>query len=366
MRNTAAHVHAKDCLMHWIPCFGGARRDWKKLGLDCLTQQINYQNPQKPGRPLTIFDDKSRTVREYGLHGVEMTPMAREKRLNPRVWSWHQVHLANLEAALRLKWREFPAMTYFHGNDLPRIATDPKTRIFYDKLYRWASGKLTWTDLDELSAAVLDEQRSRGHIDEATYREIAGAETILEKLRLMEEPKLAAARKALAERLASRTLSSGNLLIDGSFEEGVADWPTKSRGVERTGEQAHDGRWSLKLSLGPAAGSDIIRAYVKSTTAPVQQGQLVRLTASVNVPKDLKYTDRGLLIGLSRFRNGKMIATWTECEVRQTRATEGWQQLAAHLFVDDEPCDEVQAIVGLCGAGVAYVDAVQLVTLSKP
>ena len=366
VKGTAAYVHGKGCLMHWIPCFGGARRDWRALGLDCLTQQINYQNPQKPGRPLTIFDDKTRTVREYRLHGVEMTPMARARLLNPRIWTWHQVYLANLEAALRLKWHEFPAMTYFHGNDLAKTAADPKSRIFYDMLHDWTKGELTWDDLERLSIVVLDELRSRECIDDAIHQKIASAKTVLERLRLMEEPKLAAARKALAERLASHTVSSGNLLTDGSFEDGTGDWPTRSRGVSRTEERAHAGRWSLQLTLEPAGGSDIVRAYVKSKRATVQPGQLVRLTAWANVPDDLKYTDRGLLIGLSRFHKGKMIATWTECEVRQTKATNGWQQLTAYLFVDDRPCDEVQAIVGLCGSGTAYVDAAELVTLSKP
>ncbi|NOZ21785.1 MAG: DUF4855 domain-containing protein [Planctomycetes bacterium] len=365
-KKTASHVHEKGYLMHWIPCFGCARRDWRELGLDCVTQQINYQNPQKPGRPLTIFDDKTKVVREYGLHGVEMTPMARTTHLNPRIWSWQQVHLANLEAALRLRWDEFPAMTYFHGGDLPKLAADPKTRIFYDKLYKWVKGDLTWEDVEQLSTAVLDDLRAQGHIDEETFNRIAGAKTVLEKLQIMEEPKLEANRKVLETLLAAYTQSSGNHLKDGSFESGMEDWPMISRGVARKEAKARDGRWSLQLALDPSGGTDFVRAYAKSKNIPVQPGQVVRLSAWVNIPRDLQHTNRGLLIGLARFYKGKMVATWTECEVRQTRATDGWKQLTAHLILDNKPCDEVQAIIGMCGAGVAYVDSVELVTLSKP
>lgn len=71
-------------------------------------------------------------------------------------------------------------------------------------------------------------------------------------------------------------------------------------------------------------------------------------------------------MGLSRFSKGKSITTWSECEVGQTQATNGWKSLTTYILVDDKPCDEVQALVGLCGQGVAYVDAVELVALSKP
>jgi len=365
-KSVASHVHDRGYLMHWIPCFGGARRDWRELGIDCVTQQINYQNPQKPGRPLTIFDDKTAVAREYGLHGTEMTPMARMKLLNPRIWSWHQVHLANLEAALRLKWEEFPAMTYFHGGDLPRLATDPKARIFYDMLYKWVKGDLTWQDLDELSAAVLDDLRSRECIDGETYKQIAAADTVLKKLQRMEEPKLEANRRALQTFLAEYAKSSGNLLGDGSFETGMEDWPTVSRYVSRTETDACDGKWSLQLSLEPGSGRDVITAYVKTKQVPVQPGQIVRLRAKVKMPEGLKSTDRGLLIGLARFHKGKMVATWTECEARRIDATDGWKTLTTHLIPKDKPCDAALAIIGMCGVGTAYVDDVELVTLSKP
>jgi len=82
-----------------------------EVGFDCVTQQINYQNPQEPGRPLSIFDEMTEDVHKYKMHGVEMTPNVRETNLNPLIWSWQQVHLANLEAALRLDWKKFPSMT---------------------------------------------------------------------------------------------------------------------------------------------------------------------------------------------------------------------------------------------------------------
>ncbi|MBM4086053.1 MAG: DUF4855 domain-containing protein [Planctomycetes bacterium] len=364
VKGASAYVHSKGCLMHWIPCLGGARRDWRDLGLDCVTQQINYQNPQKPGRPLTIFDDNSRIVESFGLHGVEMTPMARETQMNPRVWSWHQVHLANLEAALRFRWDKYDAITYFHGNDIPAIAVEPKTRIFYDQLYRWLKGKLTWDDLQQLSVVTLDEQKARGFITDATHAKIASAKTVLEKLQLMEGPKLERLQKEQAEKLAPYTKSSGNLLANGSFEQDTEGW-TPLRDATRTQEQAYHGQWSLRLSL-ESAGTDMVRAYAKSANIPVQPGQLIRLTAWVNVPKPLQGTNRGAMMGLSRFSKGKSITTWSECEVGQTQATNGWKSLTTHILVDDKPCDEVQALVGLCGQGVAYVDAVELVALSKP
>ena len=365
LKALASYVHDKGYLMHWIPCFGGARRDWRELGLDCVTQQINYQNPQKPGRPLTIFDDKSRVVVDFDLHGVEMTPMARERLLNPRIWSWRQVHLANLEAALRHNWQKYAAMTYFHGNDIPRIAADPKTHVFYEKLYRWVKGRLTWPDVEQLSIVVLDELKRRGHIDREERAKIAKAETVLERLKLIEDVKLADVRKAMAERLAAYTRSSGNLLNDGSFEQGTKDWPTRSAGVTHTQDEARDGEWSLRLSLEPGSGTDMIRAYAKSARIPVKPGQMVRFGARVKIPEDLKYTSRGLLLGLARYRNGKMIAPWTECEIRQARATEGWRRLSVHLMIDDQPCDEALPIIGLCGSGTAYVDAAELVILTK-
>jgi hypothetical protein len=128
---------------------------------------------------------------------------------------------------------------------------------------------------------------------------------------------------------------------------------------------AREGQWGLELSL-EGGGPDFVRAYAKSARIPVRPGQLVRLSARVNVPEDLKDTHRGTLIGLSRFRQGKCIATWSGCEFGQAQATKGWKLLSVQLFVDEKPCDEVEAIIGLCGSGRVCVDAVELVTLSKP
>jgi len=139
-----------------------------------------------------------------------------------------------------------------------------------------------------------------------------------------------------------------------------------SADVKRSQDVARTGLWSLKLTLAPEAGSSMIRKCAKSARIPVQAGQLVRLRAWANVPRDLRGTTRGLMIGLARYSEGKMTVAWTDCEVSQVCATGGWQQLSVHLFIDDKPCDEVLAIIGLCGGGIAYVDDVELVTLSKP
>lgn len=366
IRATSELVHAKGCLLHWIPCFGGARADWRELGLDCLTQQINYQNPQEPGRPLDIFELMTNLVADRDIHGVEMTPMARETHLNPRIWCWQQVFLANLDAALRLNWDRYPAMTYFHGNDLAKIAADPKSHVFYEKLYRWTQGELTRTQVDALADVVLDELLQRGHIDAGTRAEIAAAGTVLAKLHLMEEPKLEAQAKAIAERLTPYSQSSGNLFADTSFEAGTDDWPVCSADVERSEDTARNGRWSLKLTLPADAGSGMILKSAKSARFAVQPGQLVRLSAWVNTPQDLRSTTRGLVLGLARYSGGNMTVAWSDCEIRQVSASGGWKQLSVHLFVDDKPCEEVLAIIGLCGGGVAYVDDVELVTLIRP
>ena len=55
----------------------------------------------------------------------------------------------------------------------------------------------------------------------------------------------------------------------------------------------------------------MIRAYARSINIPVRPGQIVRLTAWVHTPEALKETDRGLLIGLSRYHKGKWVAAWT-------------------------------------------------------
>ena len=123
---------------------------------------------------------------------------------------------------------------------------------------------------------------------------------------------------------------------------------------------------SLRLSLEPGDGSDMVRANARSVSVPVETGQIVRLSARVHVPEALQGTERGILIGLSRCHKGKWIAMWTACETNQTEATDGWKELAVYLPVDDRPCDEVQAIIGMCGVGTAYVDSVELVTLTKP
>jgi len=192
IRKTADCVHKEDLLFHWIPCFGCAkvfdRYPLRTLGFDCITQQINYQNPQRPGRPLSIFEEQTAVVEKYGLHGVEMTPMARESPLNPRVWSWHQVFLANLDAALRYRWERFPAITYFHGNSLCQIGADPKTRPYYAQLAKWIHGELTPTDVRELCDRVVAELKARGALSETALRHIADADTVLEKLQWMERP----------------------------------------------------------------------------------------------------------------------------------------------------------------------------------
>jgi hypothetical protein len=202
----ADYIHSRDLLAHWIPCFNGARPEHLEIGLDCLTQQINYQNPEPRDRPLTIFEDRTRIARSLGLHGVEMTPMARSAQLNRRVWSWHQVHLANLEAALRLDWADFPAITYFHANDLPFIGADADARIFYDKLHRWVRRELTWDDLAELCDAVLHHLKTQGVLSDLRLKKIDDADQlllkvpILEKLYLMEKPEeLIAAERAEPE-----------------------------------------------------------------------------------------------------------------------------------------------------------------------
>jgi len=192
MKDVAAYVHQKGHLFHWIPGFRAgrvfARVPLAEIGFDCVTQQINYQNPQEPGRPLSIFEEMTDDVRKYGMHGVEMTPNVRETDLNPRVWSWQQVHLANLEAALRLDWKRFPATTYFDGNSFLRLGRDPKLHIYYAKLYKWVKGALTAEDVDALCDAVVADLKSRGALSKEKLRQIAGAKTVLEKLHLMEKP----------------------------------------------------------------------------------------------------------------------------------------------------------------------------------
>jgi len=192
MKDVAAYVHEKGFLFHWIPGFRSgrvfAKTPLREVGFDCVTQQINYQNPQEPGRPLSIFDEMTEDVQKYGMHGVEMTPNVRETDLNPRVWSWQQVHLANLEAALRLDWKKFPATTYFDGNSFLQIASDPKTHIYYAKLFKWTKGSLTAQDVNELCDAVVADLKSRGVLSEEKLQRINEAKTVLEKLHLMERP----------------------------------------------------------------------------------------------------------------------------------------------------------------------------------
>lgn len=192
MKEVAAYIHTKGVLFHWIPGYQSGRVFAKtplaEIGFDCVTQQINYQNPQMPGRPLSIFEEMTADVRKYGMHGVEMTPNVRNVQLNPRVWSWEQVHLANLEAALRLNWRQFPATTYFDGNSFLRLGADPKRRLYYAKLHRWVKGTLTAKDVQELCDKVTDDLREQGALSEATLRKIHAAQTVLEKLHLMEKP----------------------------------------------------------------------------------------------------------------------------------------------------------------------------------
>jgi len=364
---TSVHVHGKGLLLHWIPCFNGAREDWRELGLDCVTQQINYQNPQKPGRTLDIFDSKTAVVDALGMHGVEMTVTARRSRLNPRIWSWHQVYLANLEAAVRHDWLRQPATTYFHGLELAKIAADAEKRVFYEKLHRWIRGELTQTDLDELAAVVLAEVKAQGFIDDAAYAKIASGGTVLEKLQLLEEPKLEKLRQEEAARLAPYTQSSGNLLPNGSFEQGAEHWTKLPATMTRTKEEAHDGQWSLRVELEPdPKRGDAIRTHIRSAKVPVKPGRMVRLRAWVKLPKDLGHTSRGLMIRTLSFRNGKQAGNRVSYGVSQARATTGWTPLTMHVATDDPPCDEILGQICMCGDGVAYVDAVELVVLSKP
>ena len=366
VKTTAEHIHSRGRLLHWIPSFGAGAIDWQALGIDCLTQQINYQNPQKPGRHLEIFEAMSDLVEEYQLHGVELTPTARETQLNPRIWCWHQVFLANLDAALRLGWNDYTAFTYFHGNDIPKIASDPRSHIFYEKLYHWIEGTLTRMEVEELALVVIDELQRRGHVDAETAAYIAAAPSVLGELRRMEEPKLAAIARELAERLAKYTERAGNLLRDASFEGGIGDWPVRSRQVDRADNVARTGTWSLRLSLEADKGSNMIRESAKSARLPVKPGQMIQFSVWANVPERLQRTTRGLMIGLARYRGGKMSVAWTDCEVRMTGPTNGWKQLVVHLFVDEKPCDEVMAIVGLCGGGTAYVDDAEVIIFGKP
>lgn len=192
IKDLSAYIHAKDFLLHWIPCYGCGTSIFSKLpleetGLDHVTQQINYQNPDKRARPLSIFEDKTKVVEAYGMHGVEMTPVARAASLNPRVHSWHQVWLANLEAALRLNWEQYEAITYFNGNNMPDVASDPETHIFYEQLYKWTKGTLTWNDLDTLADVVVEELHSQGVLTEARLAKIKEADRLMERLSVLEK-----------------------------------------------------------------------------------------------------------------------------------------------------------------------------------
>lgn len=364
VRQAADLVHQRGLLLHWIPSFGGARKDWRELGLDCVTQQINYQNPQKPGRPLTIFSAMDRVAQEYGLHGVEMTPVAREAPLNPRLFSWHQVFLANLEAALRLNWQRFPAITYFHGGDLAQIAANPQTVPFYEGLYRWMKGTFTPEDLLALSEKVLDELARRGHLTDEQREHLVAQKTVWQRLEGLEAIRLAQMAQAEREKLAPFRRASENLVHNGGFEEESTFW-SLSAGASRSQEVAHSGGWSLRLASGATRGTDFIHTYAKSAHIPVQRGQVVRLSAWLWIPSDLRETQRGVVIGLSRFREGARIADWNECQILRTSKTDTWQRVTLHLFVDDLPCDAVEVMLGLCGVGTAYLDDVELVTLTR-
>ena len=254
LRNVSGHIHRKGLLFHWIPAYGGGRKDWRELGFDCTTQQINYQNPQEPGRPLTIFDDMTRLVRDRGLHGVEMTPMARTTHLNPRVWSWHQVFLANLEAALRLDWRRHEALTYFYGNSLCAVGADPATHVFYEKLYRWTKGLLTDSDVEHLCGVVVNELASRGHLSEERGQEIAAANAILDKLALMEKslvPKRAPTpEKTFGEQWESFTADDPYPCDVDRHRPGVCLLPGREWGRPRN----HGGRTAVHGGFYPGAG----------------------------------------------------------------------------------------------------------------
>ena len=365
VKTVSEHIHLRKRLLHWIPSFVSGAVDWGALGLDCLTQQINYQNPQRPGRPLEIFRDMSDLVVEHGLHGVELTPTARETRLNPRIWCWHQVFLANLDAALRLGWRDYSAFTYFHGNDIPKIAGDPRSHVFYEKLFRWTQGTLCGSDVEELASVVIKELQHREHISAQTAAHIDSAPTVLEKLRRMEEPKLAVLARELAERLAMYEDQSGNLLPDASFEAGRGDWPTCSRRVARCDDMARTGASSLRLSMGRDSGGNMIRESAKSRRVAVKPGQMVRFSAFARIPERLQRTTRGLMIGLARYRGGKMSVAWTDCEAHSVGPTDSWTRLVVYLYVDETPCDEVMAIIGLCGGGTVYLDDAELVILER-
>lgn len=191
VKNVSYYVHAKGYLMHWIPSYSAAsifkKHPIKELGLDEVTQQINYQSPDKRARPLTIFEDKTLVVKEYGMNGVEMTPIFRTSDLNPRVYSWQQVWLANFEAALRLDWDRFQAITYFNGNKMSEVGSNPKTHIFYEQLYKWTKGKLTWKDLDDLAAVVVKNLQSKGDLTTARLSKIKEADKLMEKLSVLEK-----------------------------------------------------------------------------------------------------------------------------------------------------------------------------------
>ena len=129
VQELTSYVHSKGLLTHWIPGLDCQTPDSKRIGLGCVTIQTNYQAPAEknsPPRPLSIFDNTDAIVEKYGMNGVEMNMIIRENELNPRIYSPYQVWLANYDAALRLNWKRFSAITYFNAGEIPPSPRIPR------------------------------------------------------------------------------------------------------------------------------------------------------------------------------------------------------------------------------------------------
>lgn len=98
---------------------------------------------------------------------------------------------------------------------------------------------------------------------------------------------------------------------------------------------------------------DWVKQQYVTESIPVKKGEILEVSAWVNVGEDIQGTKRGALLWANRV-GVAVIAGYGE--VVRAKRTRGWEQLRQIVVTDREEMAAVSLRVALCGRGKAYID----------
>lgn len=171
--------------------------------------------------------------------------------------------------------------------------------------------------------------------------------------------------------------TSENLFPEGTF----ADWPkgwenipakSKTTFAEHCEYSLRDETGGVKLSSSSPTKSNgqivdwATVTFRSKTLGDLKSGDIVRVRARVNIPADLKHTQRGLFLQVAAKGPGnKKWTAWSAAqpvEINCNKATDGWEEIDIERMYLGAP-GKLYIRLGLCGIGSAYIDDISVVII---